>query len=178
MALWGRDDNLGSAGTVGLNYSTLVVTGSGTSFTAADVGKIIRFGVRGGGGVYYGDAVIKERTSATSVKIAGTEGLTGAAIAGKAYYLSELPISTVSDSSYSEKNSGYDKIVYGVSTTEAAHYGDVATKYRTSGSGWVGVTTYVDMHGNLRVKSETLVAIGGNVGITTGEHGINYPTAE
>ena len=25
-------------------------------------------------------------------------------------------------------------------------------------AGWVGVTTYIDCHGNFRVKSETLVA--------------------
>jgi hypothetical protein len=39
--------------------------------------------------------------------------------------------------------------------------------------GWVGVTTYTDMHGNLRVKSEVLVAMSG---ITTGSDGIVYPT--
>ena len=333
MALWGRDDNLGSAGTVGLNYGTGVVTGSGTSFTSSDVGKIIRFGFRGSGGVYFGDGVIKERSSATSVKIAGTEGLSGVAIAGTSYYLSELPISTVGDHGWSNKHDtvasygnwkhvtanaatsvgganvsveggarhlhldvslthpdvlvngganitvtgigtgsvatdnpsgigsitlyvvappgvkkgdtidgaadtkgrkakiagigatvvhlnhgiaaqinagvslvfnndnlvslattvgtaiaagdriqfkrlsgGYDRQIYGVSTTEAAHYGGVSTKYRTENGGWVGVTTYIDCHGQLRIKKETLVTIGGDVGITTGEHGINYPT--
>ena len=33
MALWGKDDNLRSAGTVALNYTTKVVTGTGTTFT-------------------------------------------------------------------------------------------------------------------------------------------------
>ena len=35
MALWGNKDNVTSAGTVGLNYSTGVVTGSGTAFGAS-----------------------------------------------------------------------------------------------------------------------------------------------
>jgi hypothetical protein len=35
--------------------------------------------------------------------------------------------------------------------------------------------TYMDMHGNLRVKSEVLVAASG---ISTGEFGIAYPTDE
>ena len=178
MALWGRDDNLTSNGTVWLNYSTGIVTATGTGFTDADVGKVLRFGVRGGDGVYFGDGVISKRTSTTQVTIASTEGLSGVAIAGTDYYLSELPSYTVGDSSYSEKNSGYDKIIYGVSTADSQTYDGSTGKYRTGGSGWVGVTTYVDMHGNLRVKSEILVAMGGDAGISTGSNGIAKPTAE
>ncbi len=51
MALWGNNDNLNSAGTVVLDYSTGAVTGTGTTFgaagaghTEAQVGDIIRFG--------------------------------------------------------------------------------------------------------------------------------------
>jgi len=43
--------------------------------------------------------------------------------------------------------------------------GSAATAYELTHAGWVGVTTYVDQHGNLRVKKETLVAMSG---ITTG----------
>ena len=35
-------------------------------------------------------------------------------------------------------------------------------KYKPAHAGWVGITTYVDTHGNFRVKSETLVAGGGD----------------
>ena len=180
MALWGRDDNLTSTGTVSLNYGTKVVTNSGSNFAVGDVGKVLRFGVRGGIGTYFGDAVISEFTSATQVKIASTEGLSGAAIAATDYYKSELPVYTVDDSSYSEKsaNDGYDKIVYGISVADSQTYDGNTGDYRTSGSGWVGVQTYVDMHGNLRVKSEILVAMGSDAGITTGSNGIAYPTAE
>ena len=183
MALWGRDDNLTSAGKVSLNYGTKVVTNNGSNFAASDVGKVLRFGVRGGSdgkGVYFGDGVISEFTSATQVKIASTEGLSGAGIALTDYYKSELPVYTVDDSSYSEKsaNDGYDKIIYGVSVTDSQKFDGSAGKYRTSGSGWVGVTTYVDCDGQFRVKSEILVAMGGDAGISTGSNGIGYPTAE
>ena len=61
MALWGNNDAVGSGGTVSLNYTTRVVTGTGTTFGqtgAAQEGDVIRFGARGGGGTYFGDAVI------------------------------------------------------------------------------------------------------------------------
>lgn len=253
MSLWGRNDNLGSGGTVSLDYSTLVVTGSGTTFGqvgAAKTGDIIRFGVRGGGGTYFGDAVIVGIASTTQLTIGSTSGLSGAAISGANFYVSELPIYTVGDYSFSNKldtaptlknlgvtgtastnagvstniisvltdgidvivgdtllnggsdivitavnptsislgsttsvgistgdtltfkryTGGYDKQVYGLSTSA---YSNASTAYRTSGEGWVGVTTYIDTHGNLRVKSEVLVAMSG---ITTGTDGILYPT--
>ncbi len=181
MALWGRDDNLVSNGTVSLNYATKVVTGSGTTFGTVGfgvTGDVIRFGTRGSGETFYGDAVIVSVANTQSVTIGSTDGLSGAAISGKEYYLSELPSYTVGDSSYSEKNSGYDRIIYGISTNTSLIYDGVTTEYRTGGSGWVGVTTYVDCDGNFRVKSEVLVAMGGNAGITTGSNGIAYPTAE
>ena len=76
MALWGNNDNLRSAGTVTLNYTTKVVTGSGTTFTDSKVGDVIRFGVRGGGGVYYGDATIDSITNDTTISIKSSLPLT------------------------------------------------------------------------------------------------------
>ena len=174
MALWGNNDNKGSGGTVSLDYSTGVVTGSGTTFGnvgAAATGDVIRFGIRGGGGTYYGDAVIVGIASTTQLTIGSTAGLSGAAIAATSFYVSQLPKYTVLDSTYSEGAWGTnDKLVYGISTDS------VATAYRGyTHQGWVGVTTYTDMHGNARVKTEVLVAMSG---ITTGTDGIAYPTAE
>ena len=48
--------------------------------------------------------------------------------------------------------------VYGVDATEVGVA--ATTAYAVSHEGWVGITTYTDTHGNLRVKSEVLVAIG------------------
>jgi len=167
MALWGNSDAKFAGGTVSLNYTTLVVTGSGTSFGAvgaAATGDVIRFGSRVGTGTYFGDAVITGITSAGELAIGSTAGLSGVAIAGTSFQISQLPKYTVLDSKYSESASGTeDSYVYGIST--AGGSGAQNTSYQISHAGWVGVTTYVDQHGNLRVKSETLVAMSG---ITTG----------
>ena len=54
------------------------------------------------------------------------------------------------------------KKIYGVDNNEQGivngKSGD-ARKYAPPHAGWVGINTYMDMHGNLRVKTETLVAI-------------------
>tara|TARA_E500000318_G_scaffold283_1_gene363 strand:+ start:8653 stop:9162 length:510 start_codon:yes stop_codon:yes gene_type:complete len=169
MALWGNNDNVGSAGTVALNYSTGVVTGTGTTFGetgAAQEGDVIRFGERGG--TYMGDAVIVSVASTISCTIGSTMGLSGVAIAGTTFTVSQLPKSSVLDQHYSETNSDFDSLVYGVNGAEG-----VTSQYLVTHEGWVGVTTYNDNEGNLRVKKETLVAMSG---ITTA--GIAYPTDE
>ena len=54
------------------------------------------------------------------------------------------------------------KEIFGVDNTEQgvanAASGD-ARKYAPPHAGWVGISTHMDMHGNLRVKTETLVAL-------------------
>ena len=54
------------------------------------------------------------------------------------------------------------KAIYGVDNTEQGvvngKSGD-ARKYAAPHAGWVGINTHMDMHGNLRVKTETLVAL-------------------
>ena len=175
MALWGNSDNVTveSGATVSLNYTTGVVTGSGTSFGItgyAQVGDVIRFGDRAG--TYFGDAVIVGIASTTQLSIASTTGLSGASIASTSFTVSQLPKYTVLDSKYSESASGTeDSYVYGVAGggVTAAHN----TSYDLTHAGWVGVTTYVDQHGNYRVKTETLVAMSG---ITTGNTPL-YPPA-
>ncbi|NBW37102.1 MAG: hypothetical protein EBR30_19175 [Cytophagia bacterium] len=126
MALWGNNDNKGSGGTVTLDYTTLEVVGSGTTFGqvgAAATGDVIRFGTRGGGGTYFGDAVIVGIASTTSLSIASTTGLSGAAIAGAQFYISELPKYTVLDSTYSNANDAAPSLttlsITGTATTTA-----------------------------------------------------------
>ena len=180
MSLWGNSDNVTSRGTVTLDYSTKIVTGnaggSGTQFGAvgsAKTGDVIRFGFVGSGGTYFGDAVIKSIASTTSLTIASTTGLSGAAIAATTFYVSQLPKYTVNNAKWSEKDdleSG-DNLVYGINATASANTG--TTGYEKTDAGWVGITTYLDNSGSLRVKRETLVAMSG---ITTGSQGIQYPT--
>ena len=180
MALWGNNDNVGSTGTVALNYATRVVTGTGTSFGIAggcSEGDVIRFGIRGtvgSGGTYFGDAVIASIASSESLTIASTMGLSGAGIAGTDFTVSQLPKSSVDDSKFSEASYGVDdSVVYGVENGPDILLG-ANTQYNVDAEGWVGVTTYVDNEGNLRVKKETLVAMSG---ITTST-AFPYPTPE
>jgi hypothetical protein len=158
MALWGNNDAVGAGGLVSLDYSTGVVTGSGTTFGqdgAAAVGDIIRFGNRAG--TYFGDAVVVGIASTTQLSIGSTAGLSGASIASTTFTVSQLPKYTVLDSHYSEVNTDYDSFVYGVSSDEGA--ATHLTTYNATHAGWVGVTTYIDAHGNLRTKNEVLVAM-------------------
>jgi len=68
---------------------------------------------------------------------------------------------------------GYDRFVYGVAGAGLTATGDstAGDKFVVDHAGWVGVQTYVDANGNLRVKKEVLVAMSG---ITTADTPI-YP---
>ena len=87
--------------------------------------------------------------------------------------MSQLPKYTVSNAKWSEKDdlqSG-DNIPYGTNATISSNVG--TSGYEKTDAGWVGITTYLDNSGTLRVKRETLVAMSG---ITTGSQSIQYPT--
>jgi hypothetical protein len=159
MALWGTADSLYSVGIVTVNYSTKQVIGSGTSFTAVGIstGDVITIGAGG----TFGSAVISGITSDRLISIATTQYLSGAVISGVAYTLSEKPVYTLEDSNYAgiqTTSSGLTNTVYGVDAYEISSIG-LSTQYGGIHAGWVGIHTYIDMHGNLRVKSETLVAM-------------------
>ena len=166
MALWGNNDAVGTGGTVALNYSTGVVTGNQTDFGgtgSAQVGDVIRFGKVGG--TYFGDAVVVGVASTTSLTIGSTANLTGGAIGNTSFTVSECPKSTILNSHYSNKvavGGTTDKFVYGISTTGSQEAAGTAFE---TGVGWVGIQTYKDNEGNLRVKKEILVAMSG---ISTG----------
>jgi hypothetical protein len=171
MALWGTADSLYSIGTVSVNYANKEVTGSGTSFTAAGIstGDVITIGS-------FGSAVISGITSDTLISIATTQYLTGATINAASYVISEKPVFTLEDSNYSSNVVGLTSTVpthniYGVDANEIASLepgaSGIATQYGGIHAGWVGIHTYVDMHGNLRVKSETLVAMSEITGGTS-----------
>jgi hypothetical protein len=160
MALWGTADSLYSVGTVTVSYTAKTITGSGTSFTAAGIsaGDVITIGAGG----TFGSAVISGITSDRLISIATTQYLSGSAIAGVAYTLSEKPVFTLEDSGY-QYNANPAHVVYGVDQFEIATLAPgasgLSTQYGGIHAGWVGIQTYTDMHGNLRVKSETLVAM-------------------
>ena len=192
MALWSNNDAVPGLATarytVAANANadgTCTVTGTGSSFGldgCAGIGTVIRFGADargrtinvGSGHTYFGDAVIVAVANSESITIASTSGLSQVGFTTSARFTT-CPQSGVTDTVYQEKGvTDRDSVVYGISTTTGG-------SYHVPHQGWVGVTTYVDMHGNLRVKSEVLVAMSG---ITTTSDSINstpsipYPTTD
>ena len=151
MALWGNKDSFASlTGTVTVDYANKIITGSGTTFVTAGIstGDVISIGV----GNTFGEAVVAGVTSATQISIASTQFLSGAAISGIAYTVSQKPIYTLGDSNWGASEIyGVDSVEVGLART---------TAFAVTHEGWVGVTTYTDTHGNLRVKHEVLVAGG------------------
>ena len=177
MALWGNNDNVGAAGSVTVNYATKTVTGPAGTGSAGPMfgetgnvqaGDVISFGVNTKPGVFFGDAVVVSVASTTSLTIGSTAGLSGAAIAATTFQVSQQPKFANLDSKNSERNSDYSSHVYGIGGTSIANAS--GGQYAT-GAGWVGVQTYVDSGGNLRVKKEILVAMSG---IATGNAPV-YP---
>jgi len=98
--------------------------------------------------------------------------------AGSAYYVSQMPVYVANDTSLRapEAKSNKTDVIYGVDTGEQdaanAASGD-ARKYAAPHAGWVGVTTYVDAHGNFRVKSEVLVA-GSTIDASADRENVTY----
>ena len=192
MALWSNNDAVPGLATarytVAANAAadgTCTVTGTGSSFGldgCAGIGTIIRFGADargrtinvGSGHTYFGDAVIVAVANSESITIASTSGLSQVGFTTSARFTT-CPQSGVTDTVYQEKGvTDRDSVVYGIST-------EISGSYHVPHQGWVGVTTYVAMHGTLRVKSEVLVALSG---ITTTKDSINstpsipYPTTD
>jgi len=81
------------------------------------------------------------------------------------FIVGDRPISATSDPKFAPTSSnaqrGYTSKVYGVNASIQQVRQATDSKFTPTHAGWVGVTTYVDTHGNLRVKSETLVAMSG-----------------
>ena len=153
MALWGNKDSVYSDGTIAISGTT--VTGTGTTFNTAGLinpGDVITVGT----GSTQGEAVIASVTNATTLVLEESPStLDSGTITGAAYVISQRPISTIFDTNYDAAE------IYGVDTTEqsvANAASGEARQYAPAHAGWVGITTYTDNHGNLRVKTETLVA--------------------
>jgi len=184
MSLWGNKDSVYSAGTVNVNLVTNTITGTVgvVTFTSnVSEGDVITVGA----GATYGYAVIIGVTS-TTLSIASTAGFVSglSTVAGSSYNISEEPIYTLGDSTYKApevKTTGFSTSslftgVVGVSTAEQ-YVANAATgnarKFAPTHAGWVGITTYYDAHGNLRVKTETLVA--GSTITTDADDDAQYP---
>ena len=150
MALWGTKDTVYSTGNVNVNVTTGVVTRqSGTiNWSSIEVGQVITID-----GTHEGIIESIDVATGNSAQLTiGTEYLPGTNISNKGYEIREKPKSTLFDSNYGAGE------IFGVDTDEQEAARDDNSQYRPAHAGWVGITSYTDMHGNQRVKTEVLVA--------------------
>ena len=154
MALWGTKDTVYSTGKVNCTTAGVLTKQSGSiAFTSGNgikVGQVVTLATDGAGA---GQGIIKSIDSATQLTLTNLD-LPGA-FTDVDYEIRETPISEVNGGNFAINE------VFGVDTTEitvANAASGEARKYAPSHAGWVGITTYNDMHGNFRVKSEVLVA--------------------
>ncbi len=137
MALWGNKDagigTMGLGSALSVDYGTLTVTGSGTTFGrtgAAATGDIIVFGDRtGAASTYFGTAVITAIASTTSLSIGSSAALNGSPISNiSVWKVNESPIYQTWDIEYSARlNSDFNatglqtyynaNMSFGISTT-------------------------------------------------------------
>ena len=158
MALWGTKDTVYSTGKVDCNVTTGAVTrqAGAIAWTGVTVGDVITLADDGAG---IGEGVILSiddtGPGAGAQVTISTKNLPSANFTAVDYEVRSKPSYTIHDSHYASGE------IYGVDTTEQtvanAASGD-ARKYAPPHAGWVGITTYNDLNGNLRVKTETLVA--------------------
>ena len=139
--------------TGGLNSGTGVLERTVTSITSSGVGFAVTLSV----GITTGDTV---------VFIAGQDSKFDNGTPTGFISLGSTIASAVTAGdkiAFQREHGGYQKNVYAVA--EGGKESAAGSQYQVDHAGWVGVTTYIDNHVNLRVKKETLVAMSG---ITTG----------
>ena len=172
MSLWGNKDLVYDDGTVAVNFTTKKVVGTGTTFTTSGIaaGNVLTVGA----GATFGYAVVTAVDSNTVLSIENTKDsfLESVLLLLERHmqFLKNL-LYSITDTNYRapEVVNSVTRSVFGVDTAEAQAVRGDNSQYIPQHAGWVGITTYIDMHGNTRVKSETLVAMGkdsaGNGGI-------------
>ena len=169
MSLWGTKDTVYSVGKVNCTAPSAGVatvtkqTGAGLDFTAScKVGMVVTLADDGSGP---GQGVILGITSATMMTLSNVD-LPGAFTAVN-YEVRETPVAEVKGGNFGiNEVFGVDNTEIGIATGKT---GD-ARKYAPAHAGWVGIQTFNNHDGTLRVKTEVLVAMGsdsaGNGGIT------------
>jgi len=163
MPLWGTKDTVYSTGNVNCTTAGVVTKQSGSinwNANGVAVGQVLTLETDGAGP---GQGIIKSIDSNTQITLDPERLDLPGAFTNVGYEIRETPKYEVRGGTF-----GINEI-FGVDVTEAqvarTASGD-ARKYKPAAAGWVGIQTYIDNHGNFRVKSETLVAGGGDGFIT------------
>ena len=156
MPLWGTKDTVYSTGKVNCTTAGVVTKQSGSiNFNSNDVavGQVLTLATDGAGP---GQGIIKSIDSATQLTLDPERLDLPGAFTNVGYEVRETPKAEVRGGSF-----GINEI-FGVDVAEAQAAREDNSQYKPAHSGWVGITTYVDSDGNFRVKSEVLVAGGGD----------------
>ena len=156
MPLWGTKDTVYSTGKVNCTTAGVLTKQSGSiAWTAGNgikVGQVVTLATDGAGP---GQGIIKSIDSNTQLTL-DPERLdnisASSTFSDVDYEIRETPIAEVKGGSFAVNQ------IFGVSTAEQTETVDDSSQYHPAHSGWVGITTHMDMHGNLRVKTEVLVA--------------------
>ena len=165
MPLWGKKDTVYSTGKVDCTTAGVITRQAGTiEWTSANgvkVGQVVTLATDGAGP---GQGIIKsidtETGNSAQITLDPEKLDLPGAFTAVDYEIRETPVYEVKGGSF-----GINEI-FGVDVAEAQVSRNASDpgirKYKPAHSGWVGITTYVDSDGNFRVKSETLVAGGGD----------------
>ena len=165
MPLWGKKDTVYSTGKVDCTTAGVITRQAGTiAWTEANgvkVGQVVTLATDGAGP---GQGIIKSidvQTGNNAQITLDPEKLDlPGAFTAVDYEIRETPVYEVKGGTF-----GINEI-FGVDVAEAQAAREDGSKFKPACSGWVGIKQYTDQHGVARVKTETLVAGGGDGFIT------------
>ena len=160
MPLWGTKDTVYSTGKVNCTTAGVVTKQSGSiNFNSNDVavGQVLTLATDGAGP---GQGIIKSIDSNTQITLDPERLDLPGAFTDVDYEIRETPKYEVRGGTF-----GINEI-FGVDVAEAQAAREDGSKFKPACSGWVGIKQYTDQHGAARVKTETLVAGGGDGFIT------------
>tara|TARA_B100000900_G_scaffold118299_1_gene99726 strand:+ start:183 stop:698 length:516 start_codon:yes stop_codon:yes gene_type:complete len=154
MPLWGKSDKVYDTGKVNVSSAGVVTKQSGsiawTSGNGIKVGQVVQLATDGNGA---GQGVILSIDSATQLTLTNLDNISATSTFSDVdYEIREIPVYEVGTGHYGVNE------VFGVDEAEMEETRDDASQYHPAHAGWVGITTYNNADGTLRVKTEVLVA--------------------
>ena len=154
MPLWGKSDMVYDTGKVNVSSAGVVTKQSGsiawTSGNGIKVGQVVQLADDGSGA---GQGVIQSIDSATQLTLCNLDNISASSTFSNVdYEIRETPVYEVGTGRFAINE------VFGVDEAEIEETRDDNSQYHPAHAGWVGITTYNNADGTLRVKTEVLVA--------------------